>query len=209
MRRWIGAALAAGMLMALGLSGCAPAVVGGGAAAGTAAMQERGLSGALKDTQIRTQINSLWFQESERMYRFVNLQVQNRRVLLTGVVPERAMRTKAAELAWQSEDVREVINEIQVVENRNDVGAYAKDSWIATQLKTKILFDTEIASINYSIEVVRGVIYLLGIARSEAELQRVIDHARTLANVEAVRDYVEVKPDAARERAEEGEGESI
>jgi osmotically-inducible protein OsmY len=132
------------------------------------------------------------------MYRYVNLQVQNRRVLLTGVVPEQAMRTTAAELAWRVDDVREVINEIKVVDERNDVAAYAQDSWIAAQLKTKLLFDSEIASINYSIEVVRGVIYLIGIARSEAELSRALDHARNLANVAEVVSYVEVQPPGER-----------
>ena len=161
------------------------------------AAQERGLSGAVKDTGIRTQINHLWFQENERMYRFVNLQVWNRRALLTGVVPEAEMRRTAAKLAWQADDVDEVINEIAVDENRNDVKAYAKDSWIAAKLKSKILFDTEIKSINYSIETVRGRIYLIGTARSQAELDRVIDHARNIANVEEVVSYVRIaQPDA-------------
>jgi osmotically-inducible protein OsmY len=197
MQRWLRVVGFGMALLATGLQACAPAAVGAGATAGTTAMQERGLSGALTDTQIRTQINHLWFQESERMYRYVNLQVQNRRVLLTGVVPEQAMRTTAAELAWQVDDVREVINEVKVVDNRNDVAAYAEDSWIAAQLKTKLLFDTEIASINYSIEVVRGVIYLIGIARSEAELERALDHARNLADVKEVVSYVEVQPPAS------------
>jgi osmotically-inducible protein OsmY len=198
MQRWLGVVGLLMGLLATGLQACAPAAVGAGATAGTTAMQERGLSGALTDTQIRTQINHLWFQESERMYRYVNLQVQNRRVLLTGVVPEQAMRTTAAELAWRVDDVREVINEIKVVDERNDVAAYAQDSWIAAQLKTKLLFDSEIASINYSIEVVRGVIYLIGIARSEAELSRALDHARNLANVAEVVSYVEVQPPGER-----------
>jgi len=194
MQRWLGPMGLIMSLLALALQACAPAAVGAGATAGTAAMQERGLSGALTDMQIRTEINHLWFQESERMYRYVNLQVRNRRVLLTGVVTEPKMRTTAAELAWKVEDVREVINEIMVDENRNDVGAYAEDSWIAAQLKTKLLFDAEISSINYSIEVVRGIVYLIGIARSEAEVERALDHARNLANVEEVVNYVEVRP---------------
>ncbi len=192
MRRWAVAALAAWSCIAAALSGCAPAAVGAGATGATVAVQERGVSGAIADTGIRAQINHLWFQESERMYRYVNLQVWNRRALLTGVVPEPDMRRKAARLAWQADDVAEVINEIQVDENRADVKAFAKDSWIAAQLKSQILFDTKIKSINYSIETVRGRIFLLGTARSQAELERVIDHARNLGNVKEVVSYVRV-----------------
>jgi osmotically-inducible protein OsmY len=46
--------------------------------------------------------------------------------------------------------------------------------------------------------VVRGVIYLIGIARSEAELSRALDHARNLANVAEVVSYVEVQPPGER-----------
>ncbi len=192
MRRWAVAVVAAWSCVAVALAGCVPAAVGTGATGATMAAQERGLSGAVKDTGIRAQINHLWFQENERMYRYVNLQVWNRRALLTGVVPEAEMRRSAARLAWQADDIKEVINEIEVNKNRNDVKAYAKDSWIAAQLKSKILFDSKIKSINYSIETVRGRIYLLGTARSRAELDRVIDYARNLPDVKEVVSYVQV-----------------
>ncbi len=192
MRRWAVAVVAAWSCVAAALSGCAPAAVGAGATGATVAVQERGVSGAIEDTGIRAQINHLWFQESERMYRYVNLQVWNRRALLSGVVPEAEMRRTAVKLAWKADDIKEVINEIQVDENRADVKAYAKDSWIAAQLKSAILFDTKIKSINYSIETVRGRIFLLGTARSQAELDRVIDHARNISNVKEVVSYVQV-----------------
>lgn len=192
MRRWAIAVVAALGCAAVAVSGCVPAAVGTGATGATMAAQERGLSGAVEDTTIRAQINHLWFQENERMYRFVNLQVWNGRVLLTGVVPEPEMRQTAAKLAWKADDIQEVINEIQVDENRNDVKAYANDSWIQAKLKSKILFDNKIKSINYSVETVRGRIFLIGTARSQAELDRVIDHARNLSNVKEVVSYVRV-----------------
>jgi osmotically-inducible protein OsmY len=173
--------------------GCAPAAVGGGAAVGVTAAQERGLSGALKDTQIRTEINHLWFQASEALYRKVSLQVQKRRVLLTGVVPDQEMRRRAAELAWQADDVAEVINEIEVDESYG-AARFGQDTWISSQLKTKLLLDTKIKSINYSIETAASTIYLIGVARSRAELDRVLDHARNIGGVAEVVSYVEVLP---------------
>jgi osmotically-inducible protein OsmY len=188
-------------LLALPLSGCAPAAVGTGATAATTAAQERGMGGALTDTEIRLQINNLWFQESERMHRLVGLQVQNRRVLLTGIVDEPEMRRTAAKLAWQVDNVREVINEIRVGEV-GDVGSYANDTWISSKLKSKILFDTEVRSINYSIETVHGRIYLIGIARSQAELDRVLNHARNIADVKEVVSYVEITENGGEGTAE-------
>ncbi|MCH8037683.1 MAG: BON domain-containing protein [Proteobacteria bacterium] len=184
-----------GLLLALGA--CAPAVVGAGAAVGVTAAQERGVKGALADTEIRIEINHLWFQESAALYAKVNLQVQERRVLLTGNVPDPEARLSAVRLAWQPKNVIEVINEIAVRDTSSLLDG-ARDAWISTELKARILVDTAIVSINYSIETVNQVVYLIGVAQSRAELDRVIAHAKDIAYVRRVIDYVRLKDDPAR-----------
>ena len=188
-------------LAALGLApaACSPTgmAVGGAAAAGVAASEERGLQGALDDTEIRLQINHLWLQESEALFREVNLQVQEGRVLLSGNVPDPETRVTAVRLAWQADGVREVINEIEVADT-SSLTDLARDTWIATKLKTRLLLDRDVFSINYSIEVVNGTVYLMGIAQNQAELDRVIGHAKDVAYVRRVVSYVRLK-DAPRE----------
>jgi len=192
-------ALAVALLCAAlgtGLSGCAATAVGAGATAGSAAVQERGIKGAVKDSKIRVQINDLWFQDDVDLYRKVSLQVQQGRVLITGLVTDPEMRTRAAELAWQADGVKEVINEVEVTED-GGVGAYARDTWISTQLKSKLLVDSEIMSPNYSIETANGRVYIIGVARSQEELERVLNHARNIENVREVVNYVQVRKEAA------------
>ncbi len=178
--------------IALSASGCVPTVIGVGASAGVAAAQERGFQGAMNDTEVRLQINDLWFQESISLYSKVNLQVQEGKVLLTGNVPDPETRLSAVRLAWQANGVREVINEIEV-RDKSSLTDSAQDIWIATQLKTKILIDSEVSSINYSIETVNQVIYLMGVAQSQAELDRVIGHAKNISYVRRVVSYMRVK----------------
>ena len=182
------------LLPGLWASACSPVgtAIGIGATAGIAASQERGVQGAGTDTKIRLDINHLWFQESESLYSDVGLQVQEGRVLLTGTVPDPDTRVTAVRLAWQADGVREVINEIQIGEDQS-ANDYSQDTWIATQLKSKLLFDEEISSINYSIEVINQQIFLLGVAQSQDELERVVDHAKSLDYVRRVVSYVRVK----------------
>ena len=194
----------------LGLAACSPAgvAVGAGATAGVASFQERGLGGAIEDSRIRIQINDLWLKEDEVLYRKAGLQVQNRRVLVTGVMPSEEMRAKTIELAWQADGVKEVINEVQIGDG--SFGDYTQDTWISTQLKADLLLDAEVSSINYSIQTVRGVVYIIGIAQSDQELQRVLNHARGLANVRKVVSYVQVKteprePDLQETGTQDGE----
>jgi len=180
--------------LGLGLGGCTPVgvAVGAGAGAGVAASQERGFKGAMNDTEIRLQINDLWFQESVSLYSKINLQVQEGKVLLTGNVPDPETRLNAVRLAWQAHGVREVINEIEV-KDKSSLTDSAQDIWIATQLKAKLLVDSEVSSINYSIETVNQVVYLMGVAQNQAELDRVIGHAKNISYVRRVVIYVRVK----------------
>ena len=177
---------------ALILPGCAGTVIGVGATAGTAAMEERGLSGAADDTAIRLRLNALYSGDDERLWRKIGFQVYGGRVLLTGALDTPEMQARAVRLAWQAEGVTEVINEIEVAESDGITG-YGRDTWIATQLKSRLLFDKEVSSINYSIDAVRGKVYLIGVAQSRKELNRVINHARGLDYVQKVVSYVRIK----------------
>lgn len=198
-RKTTGPALLVLILAAtLALEACAPVVVAGAAGAGVAAAtQERGAGAVISDTKIRAEINHLWFQASEKLYLRVQLQVQEGRVLLSGVVPDPETRVEAVRLAWQAEGVKEVINEIEV-DDDSSLTDRARDVRISTALKSRLVFDKEIASLNYSIEVVNQSIYLIGVAQDQAELDRVINHAKQVAYVRRVVSYVRLKDDPAR-----------
>ncbi len=182
------------------LTGCVSAAIGAGAIATSAAVQERGLRGGIDDTIIRARINSLWLEHDADMYRLVSLSVVEGRILLTGQVRLPRMRIDAVRLAWKAKGVREVINEIKVTDEGGII-SYARDSWISTQLKSKLLFDKKILSINYSIETVNGAVYLMGIAQNRQELNRVTNHARTLKYVKRVVSYVRLKTDPRRHKS--------
>ena len=177
--------------LCLSLQGCTHAVVGAAATAGSAAMEERSVGTALDDTELRLRINALWSSKSERMWRRVGLQIHEGRVLLTGVVDNLEMRDEAVRLAWEAKGVKEVINEIQIARS-GGIAGFAHDTWISTQLKAKLLLDRKVASVNYSIETVGGTVYLLGIARSREELDRVTNHARNLDYVRNVVSHVRI-----------------
>ena len=62
-------AVAFAFLTGVSLSGCAGTLVGVGAAAGTAAMEERGIALAADDTAIRLRLNALYAEDDERLWR--------------------------------------------------------------------------------------------------------------------------------------------
>jgi len=158
---------------------------------GASAAQEGGLSRVYNDAKIQVAINDLWFQHNVDMFRKLDLTVKQGRVLITGVVQDPEHRVEAVRLAWQPKGVSQVINEIRVSDSAGLV-EYAKDAWISARLRTAITLDKNVQSINYSIDTVQGSIYLMGFAQNQAELNRVIEIARTIKNVERVVSYVKV-----------------
>jgi osmotically-inducible protein OsmY len=192
--------VAALLIATSSLSGCAGMIIGAGATAGVAAAEERGFEGALEDTKIRTEINDLWFRHDVEMYRKATLTINEGRVMLTGVVLSEQARADAVRLSWQAGGVREVYNELQVRPEGSDLIDGGRDVWIQQELKTRLMFDKEIRNINYTVDVTDGVIYLMGLAQHEDELQRVLAHAREISHVKGVISHVRLKTDPRRNR---------
>ncbi len=205
-------ALAACALMIAGLTlgACsAPGIfVSTGARAGVAASEERGFTGAVSDTRIRIAINDLWFKHDIKMYDRVGLQIYEGRVLLSGIVPDEAERDEAVRLSWQPKGVREVINEIQVGEGVGFNG-FARDKLINNRLKAMLLFDQGIDSFNYSNRTVDGTVYILGVADSREELDRIYDLARGLGGVRKVVGHVLMVDDPRRFEDGDGPGPAV
>ena len=177
---------------AVWLGGCVGAAVGAGAGVGVAAYDERGIDGVAKDVKIQARITEHWLRHDHTFAIKIGLDVYEGRALLTGAVEDPQVRADAVRLAWKATGVKEVINEIQVSPGGGLTGL-ARDSWITTQLKSKLTFDEAILAINYAVETVGGIVYLIGIAQDQGELDRVVAHARTIAYVRKVVSHVRVK----------------
>lgn len=178
-------------LMALWLGGCAGVAVGAGATAGVAAYEERGIETAAKDLKLEVQVVDNWYKYDNALPVKLGVEVYEGRALLTGVVSDPKVSADAAAMAWKVEGIKEVINEIQVAEE--SAVDLARDSWITAQLKSKLLFDDKIAAINYVVETVNGIVYLIGIGQNQEEVDRVIAHARTINYVRRVINHVRLK----------------
>ncbi len=101
-------------------------------------------------------------------------------------------RVEATRLAWEPDGVREVINDVKLGRSR-DLGDFSQDQFLVQEINLKLLLDRDIRASNYSVDCIRSTVYLMGIARTQAELQRVIDHVRDVPYVRAVVSHVRVR----------------
>jgi osmotically-inducible protein OsmY len=159
--------------------------------------QERPFGKAVDDFNTRTELNARLLGDSPQLFANVSTTVIEGRVHLSGTVPTNDERLKATRLAWATPNVREVVNDIEVAED-GGIGDIARDRWISAQVRTRILGDGAIRDINYTIDTQNKIVYVLGIAQSQGELDRVLAHARSVAEVRRVVNYALLKDDPRR-----------
>jgi osmotically-inducible protein OsmY len=185
----------AGALLAAApsLGGCIVAAAGAGAAGGYGVFgQELSPDQQVKDVAIRSQIRDSWGRYNQDVAHDLDATVYGGRVLLTGRVPQQEWRQQAVKLAWQADGVKEVYDEIEVGPDTH-FSDEARDTVISTRLRNDMLFDKYIRSINYDVTTDDGVVYVIGTARSQQELNRVTDYARNIPNVRRVVSYVRIR----------------
>ena len=190
------AALACLLALPLALGGCAGALVVGGIAAaggaGYAADSERGVDGTARDVAIKADLAKAFIQTDPRLQAGVTSSIYNGRVLLTGRVPSPEAKAQAVQIASRIPRVRAVYDEIQVA-TPETVWDSTKDAWITTEVRSKMVVDPAIRSVNYAIDTENGSVYLIGSARSQRELDRATRIARYVPGVKRVVSYLEVR----------------
>ena len=176
------------------LSGCTTAAVGIGTAAVAASTTEKGFSTSVGDSVIFAKLKDKFVKTDQSLLTSINTAVNDGSVLMTGRVATQEQKLLATRLAWEIKGVREVVNEVQVTENVT-IKDRAKDVSASAQLRAKLIGDQNVSSLNYSIDVVNGVIYISGVADDETERDRVLAHAQKVKFAQKVVNYIILSTD--------------
>ena len=177
------------LLCALALSGCAGAVVGVSTAAVAASTTEKGFSTSVSDGVIFTKLKDRFIQVNASLLTSADVTVNEGAVLFTGKVKTPEDKIEATKLAWEIKGVREVVNELQVTDT-SSIKYIAKDLAASATLRGRMIADNDISSLNFSIDVVNGVVYLSGVASTPEERNKVISHAENLRFAQEVVNYI-------------------
>jgi osmotically-inducible protein OsmY len=147
-------------------SGCVPLVVGA-AVGGTAlvATDRRSVGAQADDEAIE-----LKYAQS-RSNRFgdavhVNVTSYNGVVLLTGEVPDAAIKAALAELARTTDRVRRVHDEI-AVRAPTPMSERTNDTYITSKVKARFVEQNKFSATHVKVVTERGIVYLMGLVRPE------------------------------------------
>ena len=115
----------------------------------------------------------------------VKSKVLDGRIFLTGKVDNPEEKLKLTKLAWETEGVRSVRNDIKIKEEFNFQQS-AKDLLITSQLRTALVLNKSIKAANYQIDTYKNKIYIYGIAINSEEKDSVIKEAEEILDVKDV-----------------------
>jgi osmotically-inducible protein OsmY len=115
----------------------------------------------------------------------VSSKVLDGRIFLTGKVDDPEEKLKLTKMAWETDGVRSVRNDLKVREAFNFKQS-AKDLLITSQLRTALILNKNIKATNYQIDTYKKKIYLYGIAITSDEKDQVINEAKQILDVQDV-----------------------
>ena len=153
-----------------------------------------GVSVAFDPRSVGTQIDDSIMQKNlsarilllDKKYLFsINSKVLDGRIFLTGKVEDPEEKLKLTKMAWETDGVRSVRNDIKVKEEFNFKQS-AKDLLITSQLRTALIMNKNIKATNYQIDTYKKKIYLYGIAITSDEKENVLDEAKKIKDVQDV-----------------------
>ena len=153
-----------------------------------------GVSIALDPRSLGTQIDDSIMQQNLRAKLLstdksyiisVKTKILDGRIFLTGKVNTVEDKLKITKLAWEIKGARSVKNDLRIKEDFNFKRS-AKDLLITSQLRTAMIGNKKIKTVNYSIDTYKKKIYIYGIAQNKTERDEVTKEAKQILDVEEV-----------------------
>ena len=168
------------------LSGCvgysSTGVLGTGV---SIAFDPRSLGTQIDDSIMQQNLRAKLLSSDKSYIISVKTKILDGRIFLTGKVNAVEDKLKITKLAWEVKGARSVNNDLQIKE-KFDFKRSAKDLLITSQLRTALIGNKIIKSVNYNIDTYKKKIYIYGIAQNKTEREEVIKEAKEILDVEDV-----------------------
>jgi osmotically-inducible protein OsmY len=182
LQSWVlsGAVLASALV---GLSGCAPLIVGGAVMTGVVATDRRTAGTQVEDETIELKVASAVRKDlGERVH--LNVTSFNRKVLLTGEARSQADKDRAEKLAQSQENVQSIVNDLAVAPP-SSLTQRSKDVVITSQAKAAFIDAKDLQVNTIKVITERGAVYLMGRVTA-LEAKRASDIVRGIGGVTKV-----------------------
>ena len=149
------------------------------------ALDPRSLGTQIDDSIMQKNLTARLLMKDKNYLLSVKTKVLDGRIFISGKVTSVDEKLLITKIAWETDGVRSVRNDIKIKEGFNFKRS-AEDILITSQLRSALIFNKEIKAVNYNLDTYKKKIYIYGIAHSKEERQNVVDEAKNITDVEDV-----------------------
>ena len=149
------------------------------------ATDPRSLGTQIDDSIMQKNLTARILLIDKKYFLSIKSKVLDGRIFLKGKVDDPEEKLKITKVAWETQGVRSVRNDIKVKENFNFKQS-AKDILITSQLRTALILNNQIKATNYQIDTYKKKIYIYGIAMNKEERELVVNEAKEILDVKDV-----------------------
>ena len=149
------------------------------------ALDPRSIGTQIDDNIMQKNLSSRLLLKDKKYVLLINTKVLDGRIFITGKVEDPEEKLQITKMAWETNGVRSVKNNIIIKEEFNFKQS-AKDLLITSQLRTAMIVNKKIKSTNYNIDTYKKKIYIYGIAQDKDEMNQIIQEAKSILDVDKV-----------------------
>ncbi len=149
------------------------------------ALDPRSIGTQIDDNIMQKNLSSRMMLKDKKYLLSINIKVLDGRIFVSGKVDNPEEKLQITKMAWETNGVRSVKNNIIIKEEFNFKQS-AKDILITSQLRTALILNKKIKSTNYNIDTYKKKIYIYGIAQDKDEQKEVLKEAKSILDVQRV-----------------------
>ena len=186
--RRAGLAVVGASLMVGSLTACVPLLIGGGAVTTALVASDRRTSGMYLEDERIEQSATAKLREVTKEGSRASVTSFNRLALITGEVRTAAEKAEIERAVAGVENVRTVINELEVVPFVSSITQRTKDTFITSKVKASIIDAKDLQANSIKVVTEMNVVYLMGIvtpreSKRAAEIARGVNDVRKVVRV--------------------------
>ncbi len=147
----------------------------------------------IDDSVITTRVKSALLDDGD--IKSFDLQVETRKgeVMLSGFVDNQTQIDRAVTVTRSIEGVKGIDNKVSLKSGTSSVGDKVDDSVITTRVKTALLADANIKSLDITVVTRKSVVQLSGFVNNQGQIDRAVDVAKGIEGVTKVGNDMSIK----------------
>ncbi|MBP9147653.1 MAG: BON domain-containing protein [Rhodoferax sp.] len=147
----------------------------------------------IDDSVVTTRVKSALLADNDVKGFEISVETRKGEVMLSGFVDNQNQLDRALTVARMAEGVKSVDNKLSLKEGSTTVGNKVDDSVITTRVKSALMADASIKSLDISVLTRKTEVQLSGFVNNQGQIDRAVEVARATEGVTQVNNDMVVK----------------